>query len=475
MFRNITLPVILYCRQHFLEIPLPIGQMLAYIPYSWRPGVGRIYRLQKKVLADFETWTPAEKKLFILKRMKLLTEFSYNKIRFYKDFYRKNNFSPESLSSFDDINRIPIISKSDLLEYSLEDRSDLTRPHYLVNTGGSSGNTLGFFHSQEELGHEWASVHYFWDKQCRFKPWHLKLGFSSKGNMKEGVMYDVCRHTIQLDLYREFAEISEKLKKILSGNPVYFLHGYPSVLYELALYCKEKDQELQMLLRKSLKGAFLCSEHPFPLFRDMIEEVFHIKTFAFYGHTERCVCAFEMKPFVYNVLQAYGYTEAVKESGNRYSLVGTSYYNFSSPLIRYNTNDYICNPVLEDGGLLQTFEIQEGRKGDFVIDQNGKSISLTGLIFGKHHELFNYCSHLQVSQREKGKLLVLYTPKNEYADLTEIQAGQLFSSSNIKMDFSFKKVDAPFKTAMGKILLKVPVEMLSADCSKNAVQNEKRA
>ena len=62
-----------------------------------------------------------------------------------RDYYDKNSFNPSDLKSFNDIQRIPIINKSILLEYPIEQRSCQIKGAVKVNTGGSSGKTLAFY------------------------------------------------------------------------------------------------------------------------------------------------------------------------------------------------------------------------------------------------------------------------------------------------------------------------------------------
>ena len=79
----------------------------------------------------------------------------------------------------------------------------------------------------------------------------------------------------------------------------------------------------------------------------------------------------------YVPFHTYGYTESIESDGHQY-LVGTSYYNFSHPMIRYNSDD-IIEPKYEDS-LLSSFSISKGRKGDFILDFDKNKIFLTGLI-----------------------------------------------------------------------------------------------
>jgi phenylacetate-CoA ligase len=150
---------------------------------------------------------------------------------------------------------------------------------------------------------------------------------------------------------------------------------------------------------------------------------------------------FEYVPFL-----SYGYAEAIKKD-DYYHLVGTCFDNYAAPFIRYDTEDLI-NPNLNKNGLLESFEIKEGRVGEFVVDKNNKMISLTGLIFGRHHKLFDMVDFIQVKQKNPGEIVVYYSNSSIIEN-----PNALFDSSNLNLDLIFQQIKEPYKTPLGKIPL----------------------
>lgn len=442
--------VIKRLKNNDVQVPVWVGQFLSYIPYSMRPIVGQCYARRKREIRLFDSLSLEEKQRFIFNRMYDIVKYSIRYIPFYQKFYADKGFSLAMLKSFEDIQRIPIINKSILLQYSMDERSNVHVPNFLVNTGGSSGHTLSFYVQPSSIGNEWAHIHNMWGR-IGFRPSDLKLYIAGRSRVRHGVDYEFARHTLSLDMYMPFEQTSPRLKMYLRKYPCYYLHGYPSVLSEFAEYCK-RDMELLSLLKERLRGAFLTSEYPYPKYRNVIEEVFEIPTQSFYGHTERCIMAYETsEKFKFVPFQTYGYAEAIKNTDGHCNLVGTSYYNQASPLIRYDTQDVIDNPTM-DSGIMTTFNIFEGRSGQFILDKNNRRISLTGLIMGRHHELFDYCSHIQISQCIKGKATIYYVLKEKNR---QIDPKALFNNSNIDIDFQFKLIPEPIRTVSGKVNLLV--------------------
>jgi phenylacetate-CoA ligase len=423
------------------------------MPNIINPYLGRSYSKSKSVIKNYEGWNIQQRQQFVFNCIRQNTEYAYANIPFYHDYYDENNFNPSELKTFIDIRRIPSISKSTLLEYPVDIRSCQTKGAIKVNTGGSSGHTLDFYKDKDIMeNHVNAHMTTIWMK-LNYQNSELKLVLSGANTVKDGIDFCFRSNSIRLDTYKEFDQSAGKLKKIAKKSPIRFLHGYPSIIYEFALYCDEYDHDLREILRKSLKGAFLGSEYPHTVFRDKIEQIFDIETVNWYGHTEGAVLAWEKnEKYRYYPFQTYGFAEMTDEG----YLMASTYYDKASPFIRYNTEDKISDAEIKDGFLI-SFGIEKGRSGEFITDRNGKKISLTALIFGRHHRLFNTCSHIQICQREIGKADVLYILKEGCIDfMPEL----LFDGSNIEMQFSFKRLNNPIKTKSGKLNLLVKPEEL---------------
>lgn len=439
--------IAVFLKNNLKNIPVGLGKIINKVPYSRRPGIGKIYIERKNQINCFDNIDSYSEKQFVFQNMKKIVEFAYQNTVFYKDYYDKMSFNPNELNSFEDIEKIPIITKEDLNNYSIEDRSFNKKGSYLVNTGGSSGTPFSFYIEPSSMGHEWAHMHTIWEK-LNFHSEDLKLVFGGRSDVKQGVEYDVVRNHFAIDIYADYDEIAPKLRKIVKKYKIKYLHGYPSSIYDFAKYCEETNQELGKLLKVNLKGAFLGSEYPHKYYRETIERIFNIKTISWYGHTERAVLAYEKdEKFKYVPFLTYGYAEALLNGDSQYELIGTSWYNEASPLIRYNTQDIVEEPMVKNN-LLKSFKILKGREGEFVIDRRGKKINLTGLIFGRHHQIFNHSKFIQVKQIEKGKIEIFYVSELEIND-----AAKLFDTKNLDFDIQFVKINEPIRTISGKVSL----------------------
>lgn len=443
--------ILIYAKKNFTRLPYQFGFIISLIPYSYRPGISNTYKQRKHEKIFLDSASINKKKEFIFSRIKQVASYAYLKIPFYHELYKSAGVNPNLFKEFDDLQKLPVIKKSDLQKVSLEDRSAPRKGRYVVNTGGSSGQPLEFYIEPSSIGHEWAHMHSIWAK-LGFKQSDLKISFGGRADIHNVIEYDSARHQLAVDIYSGWPLVADKLYKVFSYYKPKYLHGYPSSIFDFIIWLDINHHPLLPIFREYIKGMFLGSELPSPSIRQQVENLLNCKSVSWYGHTERSVLAYEKEEYNnYSPFLSYGFAEALKNSeGNR--LVCSSYYNYASPLIRYDTGDMV-EPNIQDG-ILESFKIKDGREGEFILDKNNNKIFLTGLIFGRHHSLFEEARHIQICQRQPGYAEVLVVPRY---NINSQVVSELFDSSNVLIDFTFKVIDEPKRTPSGKVpLLVVP-------------------
>ncbi|GAG19899.1 unnamed protein product, partial [marine sediment metagenome] len=185
--------IALFLKNKLENIPEPIGFIFAKIPFMYRPGIGKLYYKRQKEIHDYYLYNKDDRQNFIFKRIYNIVDFAIHNIDFFKEHYAKNNFSIDKLKKFEDIHKIPIITKSILKQYDIEKRSSVQTNRYIVNTGGSSGEPLSFYIEPSSMGHEWAHMHTIWSK-LDYKTYNLKLVFAGRSCPNVPIRYDGTRH-----------------------------------------------------------------------------------------------------------------------------------------------------------------------------------------------------------------------------------------------------------------------------------------
>ncbi len=436
------------------NIPEPVGRLFVVVPFSWR--LGPQYARSKKEILRYQRMTSTEQQEYVLARMRSIVEHAYRNNALYRAFYHENGFTPDQLEHFGDIKRIPIVSKALLRQYPLEERSVPQSGRMLINTGGTSGEPLHFYLDRNSFAREWGHMHYIWsrlgyDRHC------TKLTFRGKNLCDCPLKYNPVHNEYLANAYCHPSEVANAISSVLSRSQISFIHGYPSLIYDFARFCEEEAPSLVTRLNSSLRGILLASEYPAPVYRETIESVFEAPTISWYGHSEAAVLAFEASAkYRYEPLMTYGYAEAVADESGRYHLVATSYHNMVSPFIRYDTGD-IIDPKW-DNQMLDSFRISEGRVGEFIVDKKGRRISLTALIFGRHHKIFELARFVQVRQTEPGKAtIVISFPQGIHSE--QITIAQGFDLSGVAVDFDFEIRTEPYVTSGGKVPLLVKAEV----------------
>jgi len=432
------------------SVPEPFARSFTYIPFSLR--LGAAYRrstsdIRRAEISDLEL--PDAQ---LLEQLKSIVYIAANKVPFYHDFYRSKGFSPEEIQVLSDWQKIPLVTKQDLQGVPLADRCVPGANGLVSNTGGTSGRPLEFMLHKDAIAREWAHMHYIWNARG-YRPQHLKIRFTGKHfNDLEPLHYHPLHNEYIVNANSPMVDVVKALASMRLDACPRWVHGYPSLIAEFAHTLSSVDPQFAALFRTRLYGALLGSELPVPVYRDVIEQVLSNNIVSWYGHSEMALLARETTRGVYESLPTYGYAEAVPVEGSKECrLVCTSFHNKLHPFIRYDTGDLV-QPVSSLKGSL-AFRVTEGRIGDFILDRLERSISLTSIIFGRHHQAFEDIQHLQVYQEFPGQIILLIVPRKEGLDEKKLLQG--FDFSGLDLNWSIKVISSPIRTGAGKIRLKV--------------------
>lgn len=375
-----------------------------------------------------------------------LIDFSFKNINFYNLLYRQKCVPLITLKNLRELEKFPVISKSILQNTILDERSDKTKVLKKSNTGGTTGQPLDFYLEKSAYAREWAHMHTIWSRLGYYYT-DQKLAIRGKSIGNRFYKYNFNQNEFLINSYFPVCENISSCRELILKRNIKWIHGYPSSIFSFLRELENADSTLFEILIKKIHGVFLSSEFPAPQYRSYIDKYCGLKSISWYGHSEMAVLAPEIEPGsgIYHPFHTYGYAEAIKH-GDSYKLVATSLHNYASPFIRYDTGDLI-EPYFEDG-LLKSFRIKEGRCSDNVIDQNNRAISLTGLIFGRHHKAFEHCEHVQVRQLNPGSIEILVTSTQSHHNWSE-----LFDFSNTFFDVTYTQIDTPVRTHLGKVQL----------------------
>lgn len=390
-------------------------------------------------------------------------DIAYKTIPFYQNLYNEYNIKRKQIQNFDDFNKLPIITKTDIKNNSDSMISAIYNNSKLkMNTGGSTGSPLEFYiHKGITRPKERA----FLDSYFSLLGYERKYKAAVfRGDIVMGnnlYMYDPIKNDYVFSSYRindfTISQIVESLNKI---KPV-SLVGYPSVIYELANLIRNNSK---LKLDFEIKSIILASEKLFHFQIALIEDVFHSKVYSYYGHSERLTLAYKCSDCDNYLLDSnYGYTELVDKNNELIKvknqvgrIISTGFDNFVMPLIRYDTNDesYYANNFCTNCNTYDNKTILggiEGRTGDYIIGSDGRKISITAIIFGQHLSEFKKITSFQLTQNIVGHVEFTIVGDKLLSSIEERNLiKKLVKCSDNTVNFQVNYVEKLIKTSSGK-------------------------
>jgi phenylacetate-CoA ligase len=436
--------------QRLIErLPEDVASPIVHVPFSIR--LGRSYPQTRRRLMAEERGGLAFDAPGQWERLRGIVQFANARTAFYRRWYGDHGFDPASLRSWDDWQRVPIVTRNDMQKSPLSDRCVTGAPGMKINTGGTSGQPLEFLLDNEVLGREWAHMHFIWASRG-YRTTHRKLTLRGKHFDSGRVLrFNAVSNEYVANSNVPMQRIVDEVIKATRRRPIRWIHGYPSLAAEFAIELSSRPHGEQCEVRDRLFGILLGSEFPAPQYRSPIAEILSSNITSWYGHSEMALLARETSAGTYSTFPTYGFAEAVPAGDGTHRLVCTSLANRAHPFVRYDTGDLV-QPISTRRGALE-FKVTEGRVGEFITDAKGHRHALTAVIFGRHHEAFELVRHIQVHQVADGHATLVATPRRP--DLRPEDVMSRMELSGLDFTWAIRLVEEPVRTRYGKIKLKL--------------------
>lgn len=392
------------------------------------PSVQRLgtnYREVHDFYKKAQWWKREQITEWQLKRLQEVVRYAYERTDGYRQLYDEAKVTPDDIKTLDDIKSLPFTDKGlirDNLEaFTVKTRN--TRDLFKTTTGGSTGIPFSFYCDRENAEVEYAFMYNAWES----------IGWreSDIGIKLRGAHLGDNNHLIKKTGYHRYALTASfmteanygKYMELIADTKATFLHVYPSTLTDLShLIVKNHDEG-----KLRIKHIFLGSENLYTWQKDFIKRAFpEARLMSWYGHTERALWApWCEKEERYHLNPFYGYGEILNgdkdvDEGEVGELVGTAFWMFGTPFIRYRTNDFAekgpdyCDKC---GRQFQMINHIDGRLSEIIIGKTGRRISLTvfaGSIM--HGKTFDHIKQFRFIQKEQGKLTLAIVPTNAFED-----------------------------------------------------------
>ncbi|MDO9039719.1 MAG: phenylacetate--CoA ligase family protein, partial [Lutibacter sp.] len=277
-----------------------------------------------------ETWSLDSLEAYQLKKLQELVAVAYANSTHYKNIFDALGLKPADIQSLEDLKKLPIISKKELLNDNKEIHSNLKfKKQFQANTSGTSGESLKFKREESADSFNRASIYrgYSW---YNVKPWELNgyfwgYNFSEMAMLKIRIL-DSLQNRFRIFNYRK-ESIDFFVRKLKNAK---YVHGYASMVYETAKIINSQNLEKPANL-KMVKGT---SEKIFESYQDEIQKAFGQRMISEYGAAETGIIAFECPKGKMHLNMEGVIVEEID-----HEIVVTNLQMHAFPVIRYRLGD----------------------------------------------------------------------------------------------------------------------------------------
>jgi phenylacetate-CoA ligase len=291
------------------------------------------------------------------------------------------------VNSLDDLQRLPILTKSDIQQNVESLRASNYYSDMLVanKTGGSTGKPLHFYHDKDRIFSRQAATF----RHNRWAGWDIGMKTASlwghRSDLAEFETWKIKTRNFLIDRLtildtssitgEKLVEFHRQLKKV---RPEIYI-AYANAIYLFARFLKEKGISDYHRPHSIITSAEVLEESQ----RQLIESVFECKVFDRYGSRETSVIASECDCHSGLHIGAEGFiVEFIKNDkpaapGELGKIIITDLLNYGMPFIRYQIEDVgaSSDKLCECGRGLPLMKMAAGRVTDFLVTPDGKIIS----------------------------------------------------------------------------------------------------
>jgi phenylacetate-CoA ligase len=327
-----------------------------------------------------------------IKRLNRVIRYAYDSVPFYNKRFKELGIGPEDIKRKDDLNKLPIIRKSEIrgnLGETISKDFDINRLR-MLSTSGSTGEPLFIYLCESELEFRKAK-HLRANISCGQKPrdrWVTLTGPQHFG--KTTILQRLVGLYVPTPI-SVFDDVSTQISIIENLKPD-VLDGYSSSLLLLAKEVEKQNIE-SIKPRFIIGGAELIDSYS----RKYIGKVFGVPFFDQYSSVEfermawqcheRKGYHIDADALILQFLDKNGEEVSPGESGE---IVCTSLFNYAMPLIRYAIGD-IGTPsdeTCECGRTLPLMQMVEGRKDSLLLLPSGRILTPRAFTLALHEFKF---------------------------------------------------------------------------------------
>ncbi len=396
------------------------------LPPSFRAGV-RYRRIKRKFKAA-QWWNAERIAGWQRERLGKLLDFAYRTVPGYRLLWDDAGVKPADVRRPEDLAILPFTTKELLRdnERDFVSRAIPARAMHYESTSGSTGIPFGFFHTALNDAKEDAFLHLAMEEQgWRNRDLVAVLRGGFNGTRERFWKLDRLSRSLFLSSYFLDSESYQSYRDLVTRFSPLHLRAYPSS----ALILSDLVIEHGDAGRLDFRSIILGSENVLDWQKERIRQAFpRARLFSFYGQTEQVVLAVQcLGSEKYHVVPFYGYAELVGADGAEVAegetgeIVGTSFWSFATPFIRYRTADNAVKGPAgceKCGRAFPLLDRLDGRALEQLVTRTGRQVPLTR-VASIHSHLFDHIGQFRFYQDEPGRVRLKIVAKTSYTQEDE--------------------------------------------------------
>ena len=296
-------------------------------------------------------------------------------VPYYRDLFRSVRFDPQKFNSLKDLEQLPLLDRDSVRknpqQFIADHRS--TIHGYWRQTTGSTGTPLRLFIDRNCHINKYAATlrAYHW---AGYSPGKRAFMLVEPVSLIKDFGYRLTSNSIFLDTRSVIREnIPEFYSLLKRFKPNYYM-GYGRSFLQLYKYLDELKIDIP-----SPRSIVHYGENLMENDRIKLEEVYRTKVYDFYSHREDTVIAADPEPGKKYLMEDFFYPE-ILDDNNRIieegtgELIGTGFYNYTMPLIRYKTADILTVRKYAEANPHKFKQVEkiQGRMYDRIITPAGR-------------------------------------------------------------------------------------------------------
>lgn len=415
--------------------------------------------LSEYKISDFydEAKIDSDKQSNLIKVLNNAFEF----VPYYRDMFKRLNIKPSDITCFDDLTKLPVLTKEDL-RFNLDNLlSEQYKKNLLneVHTSGTTGKALTLFKPTSAISKQWAI---WYRHRARFNSNYGDLHVNFTGKQVVPInqtkppywRYNSASNQYLINMQHITSSKIKDIIGFLNTIQPKFYSGYPSIISEVSRLALENNLSLKSECKP--KYIFCGAENTLDYQKDVMQSWTGATITDQFGLTEgscnmsRCEYGFYHEDFEFCHIECVD-PEFLTDGRKRGRLVGTSFSNPAMPLIRYDTGD-IAIWAPDD------FQCPCGRKSSVIEKIEGRIDDTIKLYDGRRVMRFDYLfkgtttiKEAQVCQYKEGEVVIEIVMRVGSSSDIEEELKRSFSQWICKNTRVFvKQVDAIEKSNSGK-------------------------